>query len=192
MANDCCGTMRVVAKNKEAIDRFERIMRYKDDEFFCYRVFQFEKFDEYKDGEFYVAEFSTDVAWGSDKWFYDADRPEKKIITGYEKTRRIVRPDSSEEMCEDYEKPIHGTAHYTSVRHLCGVLGIGVELWTTEPGMCFEEHADCDRNGDFHYETAEYREEYEDGEDGEPTEVHGFGDEYMEFMYANEIYDHEN
>ena len=39
MANDCCGTMRVVAKNKRAIDRFERIMQYKDDEFFCYRVF---------------------------------------------------------------------------------------------------------------------------------------------------------
>lgn len=184
--------MRVVSKNKDAIDRFERIMQYKDDEFFCYRVFQFEKFDSYKDGEFYVADFSTDVAWGSDKWFHDSDKPDEKIVTGYENTRKIVKPDGSVEMCEDYDKPIYGTAHYTSVRHLCEVLGIGVELWTTEPGMCFEEHADCDRNGDFHYETAKYSEEYEDGEDGEPKEIHGFGEGFMEFMDSEDIYNHEN
>ena len=42
------------------------------------------------------------------------------------------------------------------------------------------------------YKTAEYREEYEDGEDGEPTEVHGFGDKFMEFMDLDDIYDHKN
>ena len=192
MANNCCGTMRVVAKNKEAIDRLERIMRYKDDEFFCYRVFQFEKFYAYKEGEFYVADFSTDVAWSSDKWFQDSDEPDRKIVIGYEKTRKIVKPDSSVEMWEDWDKSIHGTAHYTSVRHLCEVLGIGVELWTTEPGCEFEEHADCDHNGDFHYKTSVYREEYEDRENSEPTEVHGFGDKFMEFIDLDDIYDHKN
>lgn len=192
MANDCCGTMRVVAKNKDAIDRFERIMRYKDDEFFCYRVFQFERHNKYRDGEFYVADFFTGVAWSSDKWFHDSDKPEEKIINGYEKTRKIVCPDGSEQMCEDYNKTIHGTAHYTSVTHLCEVLGIGVELWTTEPGCEFEEHAYCDRNGYFGYETAEYREEYEDGEYCDPKEIHGFGDKFMEFMDSDDIYNHEN
>lgn len=192
MANDCCGTMRVVSRDKGAIDRFEKIMQYKDDEFFCYRVFQFERHNEYRDGEFYVADFFTDVAWSSYKWFHDSDKPKEKIINGYEKTRKIVCPDGSEQMCEDYEKPIRGTAHYTSVTHLCEVLGIGVELWTTEPGCEFEEHAYCDRNGDFNYTTAEYREEYEDGEDCDPKEIHGFGDTFMEFIDSYDIYNHEN
>jgi hypothetical protein len=44
----------------------------------------------------------------------------------------------------------------------------------------------------YEYQTAEYSEEYEDGEDEEPKEMHGFGNEFMEFMCSNEIYDHEN
>ena len=186
MANDCCGTMRVVSKDRGAIDRFEKIMQYKDDEFFCYRVFQFSRFDEYIDGEFYVADFSTDVAWGSDKWFQDSDEPKERIVIGYEKKVIAVCPDGSERTCKDYDKPIYGTAHYTSVTHLCKVLGVGVELWTTEPGCGFEEHAICDSLGRMSYSTAEYREECTD--DGEVIgEKHGF-ENFGDWLSASEIY----
>lgn len=180
MANDCCGTMRVVSKSKEAIDRFERIMRYNDDEFFCYRVFQFDKRNEYRDGEFYCADFYTDVAWGSSKWFYDEDSPGDLIVLGYENN--------------DWSKPIHGTAHYTSVTHLAATLKFGVELWTTEPGCGFAEHATCTSEGEFRYETEEYTETYPKDENGdedydeEPTVHNGFGDEFDVFSSAEEIY----
>lgn len=185
MANDCCGTMRVVSKDKGAIDRFERIMQYKDDEFFCYRVFEFERTSIAKEGDLWVADFSTDVAWSSDRWFHDKDKPNEYIIKGYNKTE-VTLPSGEVITRDDWDNPIHGTAHYTSVTHLCKVLGIGVELWTTEPGCGFEEHAMADSLGRMKYETAEYREECTD--DGEVvSEKHGFKD-FGDWHSASEIY----
>lgn len=185
MANDCCGSMRVVAKNKAAIERFERIMQYKDDEFFCYRVFQFERAEMFEEDGYWVAEYSTDVAWGSDKWFHDKDNPDEKIRIGYNK-KTYYREDGTSYVADDWDSPIYGTAHYTSVTHLCGVLDIGVELWTTEPGCGFEEHAMADSLGRMKYKTAEYREECTD--DGEVVgEKHGFKD-FGDWHSASEIY----
>lgn len=187
MANDCCGTMRVVAKDKSAIDRFEKIMQYEDDEFFCYRVFQFERFDDalYDGDGYWVAEYSTDVAWGSDKWFRDSDNPNEKIIIGYNK-KTYYRKDGTSYVADDWDSPVYGTAHYTSVRHLCKMLKIGVELWTTEPGCEFEEHAMCDSLGRVDYKTAKYSEEYTD--DGEFFgEEHGFED-FGDWLSVSEIY----
>lgn len=186
MANDCCGTMRVVAKDKAAIDRFEKIMQYKDGEFFCYRVFQFERCDEtHEDDGFYYVDFATDVAWGSDRWFHDEDNPNEHIVNGYEKTE-VTLPSGEVITSDDWGSPIYGTAHYTSVRHLCRTLRIGVELWTTEPGCGFEEHAMCDSLGRMSYSTAEYREECTD--DGEIVgEKHGFED-FGDWHSASAIY----
>jgi len=185
MANDCCGTMRVVAKDKSAIDRFEKIMQYEDDEFFCYRVFEFERTSIAKEGDLWVAEFSIDVAWSSHTWFHDKDKPNEHIIKGYEKTK-VTLPSGEVITRDDWTKPIHGTAHYTSVAHLCKVLKIGVELWTTEPGCGFEEHAMVDSLGRMKYDSEEYREECTD--DGEVVgEKHGF-DDFGDWHLASEIY----
>ena len=185
MANGCCGTMRVVAKDKAAIERFEKIMQYKDDEFFCYRVFEFERTSMAKEDGLWVADYATDVAWGSDKWFHDEDKPDEHVIKGYEKTK-VTLPSGEVITRDDYTKPIHGTAHYTSVTHLCKVLGIGVELWTTESGCGFEEHAMCDSLGRMKYDSEEYREECTD--DGEiVSEKHGFND-FGNWHSASEIY----
>ena len=177
--------MRVVAKGKSAIDRFEKIMQYEDDEFFCYRVFQFERTSIAKDGGLWVAEFSTDVAWGSGKWFQDSDKPEERIVIGHEK-KTYQLEDGTSYVADDWDSPIYGTAHYTSVTHLCKVLGIGVELWTTEPGCGFEEHAMVDGLGRVDYKTAKYSEEYTDN--GEFVgEEHGFKD-FGDWLSASEIY----
>lgn len=185
MANDCCGTMRVVAKDKPAIERFERIMQYEDDEFFCYRVFQFERAEMFEENGLWIAEYATDVAWGSDKWFRDSDNPNKKIRIGYNK-KTYHREDGTSYVADDWDSPVYGTAHYTSVTHLCKVLGIGVELWTTEPGCGFEEHAMVDSLGRMKYDSAEYREECTD--DGEiVSEKHGFRD-FGDWLPASEIY----
>lgn len=185
MANDCCGTMRVVSKDKGAIERFERIMQYKDDEFFCYRVFEFERTSIAKEGDLWVVDYATDVAWGSDKWFHDEDNPYKKIRIGYNK-KTYYREDGTSYVADDWNSPIYGTAHYTSVTHLCEILKIGVELWTTEPGCGFEEHAMCDSIGRMKYKTADYSEEHND--DYELVgEKHGFED-FGDWHSALEIY----
>lgn len=181
MANDCCGFMRVASKSKETIERFERIMKYNDDEYFCYRVFQFDRnSDIEKDGDLFYADYFTDVAWGSNRWFYDEDEPDNLIHKGYENN--------------DCDKPIYGTAHYTSITHLSKILAFGVELWTYEPGCGFAEHAICNSAGMFSYETADYIEEYPKGEDGgpdyecEPEIRNGFGDQFNTFRSASKIY----
>ena len=69
---------------------------------------------------------------------------------------------------------------------LCKVLKVGVELWTTEPGCGFEEHATCDSLGRVDYKTAKYSEEYTD--DGEFIgEAHGF-EGFGDWLSASEIY----
>lgn len=185
MANDCCGTMRVVSRDKGAIDRFEKIMQYRDDEFFCYRVFEFERTSMFEEDGYLVAEYSTDVAWGSDKWFRDSDNPDEKIRIGYNK-KTYYREDGTSYVADDWDSPVYGTAHYTSVTHLCKALGIGVELWTTEPGCGFEEYAIVDSLGRMTYQTADYSEERTD--DGEIVgEKHGFKD-FGSWLPASAIY----
>ena len=178
--------MRVVSKSREAIERLERIMNYKDDEFYCYRVRGFDMEGEIEgDGVLFRADFYCDSAWCSGDWFTDFDSPETKIVVGYE------RDDSGNYIST---KPIFGKAHYTSVTHLCRMLGLGVEMWSTEPGMCFAEHAGCDHNGVHFYETEDYTEEYPEDKDGkvlyecQPTVRCGFGDKFGKWRTTGEIY----
>ena len=167
MSNDCLGTMRVVSKDKEAIRRFENIMRYKDDEFFCYKVKEFDCALITVEDEYWQAIYHFDVGWSMHRWFEDNDDPSDIIVKGYTKD------------CE----PIYGTAHYTSVTHLCKVLGIGVEAFSTEPGMGLAEHAACGFNGNYDYRS----EDYEEDGDGNET-INGFGDSFEVYGNKEEIY----
>lgn len=167
MSNDCLGTMHVVSKDKEAIRRFENIMQYKDDEFFCYKVKEFDRALVTVEDGYWQAIYHFDVGWSMRRWFEDNDEPDHIIIKDYTK---------------DYE-PIYGTAHYTSVAHLCKVLGIGVEAFSTEPGMELAEHAACGFNGNYDYRYEDYGED----EDGAET-VNGFGNSFEVYGTKEEIY----
>lgn len=149
MANDCTGTMKVVCRtgNETAIDRLARIMRYKDPEWYMYRVFEFCENDpghrEHTEDGFTVATFSTSVAWSGWRWF-DTDR------SGW---------------CMVGEKNPKGT----DFLNLCRLLGIGVEYFATEVGCQFAEHYLCDSNGSLLVEeSAHYEEVYPLDENGEP------------------------
>lgn len=167
MSNDCLGTMRVVSRDKEAIRRFENIMQYKDDEFFCYKVKSFNRALITTEDGYWQAIYHFDVGWCMRRWFEDDDEPGSIIINGYTKDN----------------EPIYGTAHYTSVVHLCKVLGIGVEAFSTEPEMQLAEHAACGCNGNY-----DYRSEYY-SEDGDGNEiVNGFGDSFKIYGNKEEIY----
>lgn len=195
MANDCCGDMVVVSKSKDAIERFYRIMNYNDEEFFCYRVRGFDSVSDIErdaDG-YYRARYTCDSAWSSQNWYEDDDDPTRLLHLGYE-TEERVNSEGKKYTIENFEKPIYGTAHYTSITHLCKVLGLGVEMWSTEPGCQFEEYATCDHNGNYEYTCEDYEEKYPEDENGEPDynaepeEVHGFGDDFGCFRDSSEIY----
>ena len=172
--------MRVVAKSREAIERFEDIMNFKDAEFFCYRVRGFSRFGEITcENGFFSADFETDSAWSSESWFDGGDHPDILLHIGYEK-----RPDGT----EDCNKPIVGTAHRTDIHTLAPKIGIAVELWATEPGVGFAEHATCTHAGETEYDTRDLSiVESEENED-EYEEINDFGDEWEEWGSLKDIW----
>ena len=185
MANDCCGEMKVVSRKRSAIKRFARIMQYKDKEYFLYRVFQFEECWSGKELSKYgnkrglwVAYFGFDVAWSSHEWFHGTEDFNDRL-TRRDKLGRLRKL----------------KAHYSNIPVIAKALGIGVELFSTEPGCCFAEHAVCDAQGNFFYETENYEHVYPEDENGnpdweaEPKEVNGFGEAFMYFASAEEIYE---
>lgn len=131
MANDACWDMRVVSKSKEAIERLYRILRYEDEEYFMYGVFEAwhsESDTEWIDEEdgYYVADLWGEVAWGMDAWF-----------------------DPDEQRHGLYEGPLEGhpNARYATMMELCPLLDIGVEAFCAEPMLDIQQHAIVDHAG---------------------------------------------
>ena len=167
MANDCCGTMRVVSKDKKAIERLRAIINYEDPEYFCYRCRAFDLVEDVDEIDgFYVADFAFDVAWSSEPWFDNGDHPDKLIVNDYEKNSngtKKIDPMTNEPIA------IHGTAHLTDLNTICKVLKIGLELYSTEPGCCFCEHRSINSEGETIWnETDDYNLVYPENENGEP------------------------
>ena len=74
MANDACGNLKVVAKNKKTLDRIFKILSYKDNEFCLYRCRDVQKEGEpFKDGKFWVQDFYVDGAWSCNPFFTNGD-----------------------------------------------------------------------------------------------------------------------
>ena len=183
MANDCCGTMRVVAKDKAVLERIFRIMRNEDDEFIIAKnrgTINMTPIE--KDGEFFTCDMDVDGAWDCSEFLYHEDNPnELKVI------EQEYDPEKKDYVFR------YGTAHYTSLPHLAKHLGFGFEGFTTEPGCEFCEHWICNCEGEFDYARGEYSLEYPEGEDGqpdydaEPDEEIGI-DGFMDFRDAENIF----
>lgn len=167
MANNCDYVLQVTALNKEAIERFYKIMKYEDNEYFLYRVFAanpscddgwVEKADD-----FYTAEFWGDVAWSPSPWVNDEPNPNEYIKTG---------------------------AHYSNLQEICKALNIAVEVWAKECGNCFQEHITVNNHGELiDHETVEWEDEWGDEETGEWHEETGGFDEYGDFYLPTEVFE---
>ena len=185
MANDCCGTMRVVAKSKDTLARLVKIMTYKDDEYFVSRVRGFSELTKpfEKDG-LWIQDFEVDGAWDCERFFSTTENKNELVIIGYEK-------DENGET--DGDKPIYGTAHLTNLVKLTEALGFGCELFSEEPNCGFCEHILCNHLGECNVETDDLDVKYPLDEDGneddtaEPEMVYGI-DGFYEYSYPNEIY----
>lgn len=149
MANDCSFDMKVVAKDKETIDRLLSIMKYEDKEFYIYRVRDVDVlYPAEKEGDNYSAVFQGDVAWSANAWVRGIPDPNSKSETG---------------------------AGYTNLVELCKTLGIKIEIWTSEPGMGFQEYILIGDNGEYDYQTEDWNLEWGENDD-DPVETGGFDD----------------
>jgi len=164
MANNCIYSMRVVAKQKESIERLLKIMQYKDPEYYLYRVFSAEFADLgncadpvyfEQDGDYVWSEIHGDVAWACDGWLGPKHEYHEKSKLG---------------------------ASYTNLYELCKVLNVGVEIWSEEPGQHFQEHYIVDHLGQRYLEQAE---DYS-MEDPDNT---GFAGDYMNWNDSCDVYE---
>lgn len=196
MANDCCFTMKVVAKNKDTIDRLKKIMNYDDNEYCMYRLrSDTNVYDEHEDGDYFVAMMDGDSAWSCDPLFHHGDNPDLhlKEYVKDEKGNLIDLGNDENGKWKGY-KENDLPPHFTDLVYLSKKLDFGCELWCNEPGCCFAQHIGCDHNGNiFVDETGKYEYVYPTNDKGEPdydadpTEECEFED-YMDFGYPDEIY----
>ena len=167
MSNDCCGNLKVVAKNKETLDRIVKILKCEDSEFGIYRCKDADDSESYKDGNLWVKDIFVDGAWNCKQFFNYGNRSDSKLV---------IRSENGKEIC----------AHYTDLCHIAKVLDCGFELYSTEPGMGFCEHLACNRFGKMIDETSDYECDYDGHEE------FGDMDYFGEYMFSDEIYGKEN
>ena len=166
MANCCFYTLHAVSKSEKTLKRLLNIMNQTDNEYYIYRCDQAVLENSYKDGEYFVYEISGDVAWSCSHWVGNTER-------------------------NDDEHTLSNGAHYVSLDILAKRLDFAFEIYAEETGNQFQQHIVCDHNGSVQEDTAEWSQTWQD-EDGndldEPVEDGGFGDEYCNFMTAEEVY----
>lgn len=178
MSNDCSGVLKVVAKNKNTLERIKNILNYEDNEYCLYRCKYAEPIGEaFEDNGFWVQDFNVCGAWSCDNFFHYGNNEDKKLVVDYEKM---------EDGMSDFNKPIYGTAHFTDLCHLTEELDFGCELFASEGGMGFCSHHLVTHDGTILWdEMGDYIVHYsEDGECEEEFDIEGF----MEFCLTNEIY----
>lgn len=187
MANDCIGTLKVVAKDKGALKRVFKILNYEDEEFFLSRCRECSApSDPYEENGFWVQDFEVDGAWNCGRFFATDEKIDEKRILDYEKDANGKR---------DFNNPIYGTAHLTNLCAVAKALDCGFELYASECGCCFWEHYSANHNGDLVVaESGDYNITYPEDENGEenydedPTEEFDI-DYYGEFANAEKIYE---
>lgn len=161
MANCCSFDMMMVSKDKETLDRVFSILQYKDKEFYLYRV-QDIQWDgkPYKQNGLWVGRFAGDVAWSCTNWLNGVWNDGSKSETG---------------------------ASYITLPELCRKLNFGVEIWASEPGMCFQEYIRINNSGTIEDNISEdWTQEFDD--DGNLVEEKGGFDDYGDWCDPEDIF----
>ena len=130
MANVCVYKMRVVGKDKSAIERLMSIMDYKDSQYYLYRVFSVSGGKirstsgrrPHQEDDFWTAQLRGHVAWTCSHWVHDEPDPEDKAENG---------------------------AGYTNMPTICNELNLAVEIWASERLLGFQEHYIIDNKGNI-------------------------------------------
>lgn len=114
MANNCAYNIVAVGKSKKSVERLEKILSNKDEEFYLNRVFDVFVVEEAseKDG-FWTIQMCGDTAWTTEPWVKMSP------------SEHDVRPTG---------------AHRSNLMEICESLSIGVEVFGEDEGMGNQQH----------------------------------------------------
>ena len=122
MANVCDFTLKAVSKDKNALLRLIAVLVYKDFEYHLHGVYGISKDNnipyEIPDSGLWAVTIIGEQKWNCWRWM----NTDGNGWTGM-KTKEILLP------------------------ALCKTLGVGVEVWSSEPNMAFQEHILVDAEG---------------------------------------------
>ncbi len=117
MANECLYTLRVVSPTKKAIGRLLKIMQNKDKDCFIYQVLEAKYSHSPKKDD--------DGIWSA-------------VIVGKNDWDCIYWCLGLTE--EGSRQTLDNGASYRTLNDICKELCIGVEIWDSEPDICFQQH----------------------------------------------------
>lgn len=154
MANVCDFALKAVSNDRDALLRLVSVMDYKDKEWHLHGIYDISKDNvpyEIPESGLWAVAIVGNQRWSCFRWMNS--HPGDKWTDM--KSEEILLPE------------------------LCKNLGVGVEVWTSEPNMAFQEHILVDSEGSVKiYDTAEWY--FED-------DSSGFED-FEEFAQETEIY----
>lgn len=189
MPNFCEFRLRFAAPKKQTLEEIKRIMQYEDDKRTMYRVLEFVAKQPKKREKLWIMSAYGYVAWSDASWFTTVD----EYKAGYEdnkmRCKEALEKYSTED--KDWHKRLEDDVKYYETHRpvgfpeLCKELDFGVESWTEEPGMLFQNHTLCNRKGII--EIDEERETLFD-EDGKSLPGLGFGKDFGKFFKPEIIF----
>jgi len=161
MANLCEYDLKAVAKDKDSLDRFIKILSGKDPERYLYKTYSaIVHSSPKKNGILWETVVIGDMGWDVGNWL-NAPFPDDNF-----KTDEGKKLSSMQELCHD--------------------LGVAVEVWGREPNMAFQRYILLDFLGNVSSnETKDWNPMSEESDD--PEDENGFAD-YGEFSDAKKIF----
>lgn len=191
MANDCAYILKIVGKDKEAVMQTALALDYKDfkDGYYLCRIFSADITDTEECDGFFAVEVAGDCAWSVNSCMFDESYPSwRGLKLGEQKPKHF----------KDWLGKECFIKEFVTMPVLCKKLGVGVEIWSSEPGCEFQEHFRVDHNGDVNYnECILWHEGWDVDEEGNylepnPEKDEGGFDDFGEYSTCGEIYGEED
>lgn len=166
MANNCDYMLRFVGKDRAKVERAAKIMAYQDFErgYHLCRIFNAWKEDVIEEGNgFFSVDVSGDCAWSVASCMFDEEYGNMHGRYG----------DPQFHVFRDWEGELCYANLLITMPMLCKELGVGVEIWSKESGIGFQEHFIVNSDGEIvEHNCVDWTEGYDvddDGEYGEPN-----------------------
>ena len=184
MANDCAYMLKIVGKRKDAVMQAALALKYMDlkNGYYLCRIFSADITDAGEKGDFFTAEVSGDCAWSVNACMFDES---------YASWRGLKLGEKEPRNFKDWQGNDCFTKEFVTMPILCKRLGVGVEIWSKEPGCEFQEHYRIDHSGEISCDETVHWREGDDGcdwNDPNPEKDEGGFDDWGSYSDNEEIY----
>lgn len=171
MANNCEYSLKIVGRSKDAVMQAAHALDYKDfkDGYYLCRIFSANIFDYEESDGFCSVEVAGDCAWSVNACMFDEC---------YASWRGAKLDEKKPEHFKDWQGNDCFMKEFVTMPILCKRLGVGVEIWSKEPGCEFQEHYIVDHNGEVNcQESIHWHEGWDVDDDGNYIEPNSEKDE---------------